>query len=58
MTVKVTYRHWKTDEELFCVGELVKNSLKSDKVVVRCPGNRFEDIIKETVIKIEELNDK
>lgn len=58
MTVKVTYRHWKTDEELFCVGELVKNNLWSDRIVVQYPGNRFEDIIKETIIKIEELNDK
>jgi len=58
VTVKVTYRHWKTDEELFCVGELVKNNLWSDRIVVQYPGNRFEDIIKETIIKIEELNDK
>lgn len=58
MTVRVTYKHWKTEEELVCVGELIKNNLKSDRLIVRCPGNRFEDIIKETVISIEELDDK
>ena len=51
---RIIYRHWKTDEELVCEGEVCKNHPESDRLVVKC-ADKFEDILKETIVKMEEI---
>lgn len=55
---KITFKHWKTDEPLVVIGEIKYNNPQSDRIVVRCLSDgAFEDIIKETIVSIENYED-
>jgi hypothetical protein len=55
--VKVIYKHWKTGEVLEVVGTMPQelNNGFSDRVVVKTESGDFEDVIKETIIRVESL---
>jgi hypothetical protein len=55
--VRVTYKHWKTEVVLVVEGTMPSkiNNPTSDRIVVFTEEGVYEDIIKETIIKIEEL---
>lgn len=55
--VRVTYKHWKTGVVLVVEGTMPPkiNNPTSDRIVVFTEEGVYEDIIKETIIKIEEL---
>jgi len=55
---KVTFKHWKTGEPLAVIGEIKYNNPQSDRLVVRCLSNGdYEDIIKDTIVSIEDYED-
>lgn len=51
--MRVTYKHWKTSKELMCEGSIIKNSPDSDRIVIKKEDNSYEDILKNTIIRIE-----
>jgi len=55
--LKVTYKHWKSGAILEVVGEMPKacNNGSSDRVVVLQPDGTYKDIIKTTIVRIEEV---
>lgn len=58
---RIKFKHWKTGKELVEVGELPTqlNSPSSDRYVLQTPHGDFVDIIKNTVIVMEDVaNDK
>ena len=58
MLKKVTYKHWTKDKVLEVTGTLPQrlNSESSDRYVVQTPNGLYEDVIKETVISIEDVD--
>jgi len=54
--LKVTYKHWKSGAILEVVGEMPEscNNILSDRVVVLQPDGTHKDIIKKTIVRIEE----
>ena len=54
--MKVIYKHWKTEKELTVIGTMPEklNNTQSDRFVVKT-SEGFEDVLKNTVIRIEEL---
>ncbi len=54
--LKVTYKHWKTGKELEVVGTMPSqyNNGISDRILVKKPDGSFEDVIKSTIIRVEE----
>lgn len=56
--MKVTYEHWKTGEKLEVTGTIPAqyNNSSSDRIVVETPDGHFEDIIKSTIIRVEECD--
>ena len=56
--LKITYKHWKKDKVLEVTGTLPKmlNSESSDRYVVQTPEGGYEDVLKETVISIEDVD--
>jgi len=56
--LKVTYKHWKTGVELKVVGTMPKelNNQVSDRIIVKKLDGTFEDVIKTTIIRVEEWN--
>lgn len=58
--VKVTYKHWKKpDVTLEVVGTMPSkvNSNLSDRFIIITEDGTYEDIIKTTVISIEEISE-
>ena len=56
MTVKVTFKHWKSGDELSVTGSIVSwMNENSDRIIVEKEDGGFEDIIKETIVSVEEL---
>ena len=55
--MKVTYKHWKSGAILEVVGEMPKpcNNGSSDRVVVLQPDGTYKDIIKTTIVRVEEV---
>jgi len=55
--VEVIYKHWKSGQQLSCVGEIVPkyNNDASDRLIVKT-GDAFEDIIKKTIIEVRPYN--
>ena len=53
------YKHWKKDKQLEVVGTMPKNlnNSVSDRFIVITEDGRHEDVIKSTVIRIEEIDD-
>jgi len=58
--LKVTYKHWQTGVKLEVVGTLPKalNNEANDRIIVKRLDGTFEDVIKSTVIRVEEWNPK
>lgn len=56
--LKVTYKHWQTGTELEAVGTMPKelNNQANDRVIVKRLDGTFEDVIKTTIIRVEEWN--
>ena len=58
MQKKITYRHWKKDKVLEVTGTLPHSliSESSDRYVVQTTNGLYEDVIKSTVISIEDID--
>jgi len=54
--VHVVFKHWKTGEPLHVTGILATwVNEQSDRIVVETEYGVYEDIIKDSIIKVEEL---
>jgi len=51
---KIVYEHWKTGDHLTCIGTIAHDNPQSDRIVIREPDGTFEDIIKKTIVSIED----
>ena len=58
--VKVTYKHWKTGKILEVVGTTPKqyNNGMNDRILVQKLDGSFEDVIKTTIVRVEEWSPK
>ena len=58
--IKVTYKHWKSGKLLEVVGTMPEqyNNGISDRILVQKPDGSFEDVIKTTVVRVEEWSPK
>jgi len=56
--LKVTYKHWQTGTQLEVVGTMPKelNNQANDRVIVKRLDGTFEDVIKTTIVRVEEWN--
>ena len=56
--IKITYKHWTKDKVLEVVGTMPPelNNGSSDRLIVQKPQGDYEDVIKNTVIMIEEVD--
>ena len=55
---KITYKHWTKDKVLEITGTMptrLNNNL-NDRYVIQTPNGGYEDVIKETVISIEDID--
>jgi len=53
---KVKFKHWKTGKELSVEGVVVNwVNEQSDRIVVEKQKGEYEDILKNTIISIEEI---
>lgn len=54
--LKVTYKHWKSGAILEAFGTMPENcnNGSSDRVIVKQPDGTHKDIIKTTIVRIEE----
>ncbi len=55
--IKVIYKHWTKDKRLEVEGTMPVeyNNSASDRLVVKKPDGTFEDVLKDTVIRVEEV---
>lgn len=55
--VKVIFKHWQTGEVLEVVGEMPQalNNGFSDRLIILKEDGEYEDVIKETIIRVESL---
>lgn len=53
--LKITYKHWKKEKILEVVGTMPPelNNGSSDRLVVLTQDGTFEDVLKDTVIRVE-----
>lgn len=53
--VKVVFKHWKTGEVLEVVGTMPQelNNGFSDRLIIVKEDGEYEDVIKETIIRVE-----
>tara|TARA_X000001382_G_scaffold96436_1_gene70820 strand:- start:1018 stop:1215 length:198 start_codon:yes stop_codon:yes gene_type:complete len=58
--IKVTYKHWKSGKLLEVVGTMPEqyNNGISDRILVQKPDGSFEDVIKTTIVRVEEWSPK
>ena len=56
--LKVTYKHWKSGVKLEAIGTMPKgvNNGMSDRIVVKQRDGTYKDIIKSTIIRVEECD--
>lgn len=54
--VKITYKHWTKGHELEIIGVMPThlNNRISDRFIIKTLSGEFEDIIKDTVIRVED----
>lgn len=52
--VEITFKHWKTEKVLKALGTIVFNNPGSDRLVLKNTEGSFEDIIKSTILEIQE----
>ena len=55
---KITYKHWTKDKVLEITGTMPTrlNNNHNDRYVIQTPDGEYEDVIKETVISIEDVD--
>ena len=58
--IKVTYKHWKSGKLLKVVGTMPEqyNNGISDRILVLKHDGSFEDVIKTTIVRVEEWSPK
>ena len=58
--IKVTYKHWKSGKILQVIGTMPEqyNNGISDRILVQKPDGSFEDVIKTTIVRVEEWSPK
>ena len=56
--VKITYKHWSKGKVLEVTGTMPTrlNNNHNDRIVVQKPNGDYEDVLKNTVIKIEDVD--
>lgn len=56
--VKITYKHWSKDKVLEVTGTMPTrlNNNFNDRLVVQKPNGDYEDVLKNTVITIEDVD--
>ena len=56
--LKVVFKHWKTEKLLEVVGEMppAMNNGSSDRIVVVMPDGKYKDIIKSTIVRVEQCD--
>ena len=56
--ITIKYKHWKTGQELEVTGLLPDrlNNSASDRLIVEMQNGQYQDIIKNTVIRMERLD--
>ena len=56
--LKVTYKHWKTEVLLEVTGTMPQhlNNGSSDRIVVKQLDGTYKDIIKSTIVRVEECD--
>jgi hypothetical protein len=56
--VKITYKHYTKDQVLEVIGTMPTrlNNNHNDRLVVQKPDGDYEDVIKNTVISIEDID--
>jgi len=54
--VKIVYKHWKKEKTLEVVGTMPPelNNGSSDRLVVKTIDGKFEDVLKSTIIRVED----
>ena len=60
VVIKVTYKHWKSGKILKVIGTMPEqyNNGISDRILVQKPDGSFEDVIKTTIVRVEEWSPK
>lgn len=58
--LKITYKHWTKDKVLEITGTMPThlNNNSNDRYVVQTSDGKYEDVIKETVISIEDIDNE
>ena len=58
--LKITYKHWTKDKVLEITGTMPAplNNNSNDRYVVQTPDGKYEDVIKETVISIQDIDNE
>lgn len=54
----ISFKHWKTGEILNRTGEILVFNTQSEKLILKLEDGSFEDIFKNTIIKIEECDEQ
>jgi hypothetical protein len=54
--VKVIFSHWTSGNELTAQGKLLHSHPQSERIVIIKEDGTHEDILKNTIIKMEEIN--
>ena len=56
--IKIIYKHWKKEKTLEVTGTLppALNNGSSERLVVRTPDGQLEDVLKNTIITIEDID--
>ena len=52
---KVIYKHWKTDTILEITGVILHDNPISDRIVIEKTDGGYEDILRDTIITVEEI---
>jgi len=53
---RIRYKHWKRDDVIYEVqGTILHDNPESERIVVKLENEHYEDIIKTTIIEIEEI---
>jgi hypothetical protein len=55
--IEVIYKHWTKGHELRVVGSMPRemNNDSSDRFIVKKEDGTFEDVLKETVIRVRDI---
>jgi hypothetical protein len=55
---RIKYKHWKDDNKIYEIeGKIIHNNPQSDRLVIQLFNNHLEDIIKSTIVEMEEIKE-